>query len=866
MAKKTPKGKAIGGQTPQKMPINTEKKEAPMLQEQKLQAPTVVVDIFEIILGNKSVFIAAAMQLFLLLILFSGFLFGDRLFLFKDIGSDTINVFYPQLVQVADYLAKDGLPKWSFTQGMGQNILPLSIGDPFNWLLYTMGKNNLAYGIVWVEMLKLFSAGMLFYGYLRSLRLTYHSAILGGLAYSFCGFMVVGSGWYVFSTQGVFFALFLWGFERLFQQKSWWMFTLATFLISINLPFDLYLAVVFIFCYSTLRLIEEHGKDFKKYLFVYLMMFGCGALAVLMSMGLFISSVDQILNSPRVSGESAFFESLRAKSVFAFVEPGQGVTALGRIFANDLLGDANYNSKTGALNFTGWNNYLEAPALYSGLFSLLLIPQAIALSKGRKRMLYIVGLMLVILPIMFPYLRYAFWLFAGDYYRTFTLFFSIAFIFVAMQALDLIYKLRKVNLFVLVGTLVLLIAMMFIPFADAKIQMGNTARNIVVDGSLRNILLMFLLAQTFVIAGLGFIDYRQTARIAMLGLVALECLLVSSYTYNSNRPVITKTEFTQKVGYNDATVEAIKLLKQKDPSLFYRIEKSYKSGVAMHGSTNDAKAQDYFGSMSYHSFNQPNYIRFLAETDVIDPKDENQTRWASGVVTRPLLQIISSTKYLLVQPNNNMPKFWFNDFDSVGSLKIWSNPYYLPLGFTYDKILEEAVFQKLSKEGQSLKKQIALLKAMTIDTKDKAAFAGLSAFDTAVINTNYMPEELAIDVNSLRADTLKMEKFSQNKISGTIKTSKAKALFFSIPFDHSWSATVDGKAAKLYRANLGLMALPLSAGEHKLVLQFTPPYWTLSWLLSGLGFLIFFGGLAFTIVRNRSKTKSAVVEPLETEN
>ena len=832
MAKKQPKNNPSANQ--QKKPVIIESAEKkPNLQ------PTVVVDFFEVVLGKKSVFLLSALLLLILIVLFSSFLFGDKLFLFKDIGSDTINIFYPQLVHVADYLSNEGLPKWSFNQGMGQNILAMSVSDPFNWILYAMGKENLAYGIVWVELLKLFLSGIFFYNFLCCLNFSKHSSMTGALAYAFCGFMVVGSGWYVFSTQGTYIALFLWGFERLFQKNSLWLFAFAVFLIALFSPFDLYLAVILIFFYSTLRLIEKNGTDLKKYLPVYLTMLLCGVIGVLMSSVLLISTLDQMVNSPRVSGESAFFSSLSAKSPFSLVDKVQGATIIARLFGNDLLGNGAFNPQNGTLNFSGWNNFLEAPALYSGLFSLLLFPQAIALSTGKKRILYLVGLLLVFLPLFFPYLRYAFWVFSGDYYRVFSLFFTIALIYLSVSGLDLIYKERKINFVVLVLSLVFWIAMMFIPFNDLKAQIGNTSKAVIVDGSFRNILIMFLLAHTFAIAGLAFADYRQTARIAFIGLVSLECLLVSAYSYNSERPVITKTEFKQKVGYNDATLDALSIIRKKDLSAFFRIEKGYKSGVAMHGSTNDAKVQDFYGSTSYHSFNQLNYIRFLAGTDIIDPKDENQTRWASGVMTRPLLQNISATKYLIVDKTSQMPKFWFTDFDSVANLKIWYNPFYLPLGFTYDKVIDEKIYSALSKENQSLKKQICLLKAMSVEPEFKNAFNELANFDTTAINTAYTPDELGADIKALKTDTMKMEKFSQNNIKGSIKLSKPKALYFSIPYDPSWKAIVNGQETKLYRANFGMMALPLKAGDLKIELKFTPPYWNISWMFSGIGFALF---------------------------
>ena len=839
MAKKSPK-KTGGGQKPKttenikKGATNkTEPKAAPKKQ---LSEPG--PDLFEKVLGKKSVFVMAGLMALLLLVVFGGFAFGDKLFLFKDIGSDTINVFYPQLVHIADYLATDGIPKWSFNQGMGQNVLPLSIGDPFNWILFMMGKESLAYGIVWVEMLKIFTAGMLFYGFLRELKINYQTSMIGGILYAFSGFMIVGAGWYIFTTQGVYLALMLWGFERMFQRNSWWMFTLSVFVFSFNIPFDLYMAAILLFFYSTLRCIEssDSGIDWKRLLTMYGTMIIWGALGVFMSMAMLVSTVDQILNSPRVSGESAFFTELMSKSALTPVDTKQHLTIWGRLFSNDFFYGAQYEliNNQITLPYKGWNNYLEAPALYCGLSTLLLLPQLMFYLDTRKRLIYGVGLLLAVLPLFFPFIRNTIWLYSGDYYRIFSLFVSVGLLLWGLHALDQIYKKQSVNLWVLAASTIFWLFLMFAPFMNSK--------DVAVDGGLRNILVIFLLAHAGAIAAMNFAQYRNSARIALLVLVAFEALYSGMSTYNSDRPVITKKEFKEKVGYNDVTVDAVKLLKEKDPSPFYRIEKSYKSGVAMHGSTNDAKVQDYFGSASYHSFNQKNYIRFLAGLDVIDAKDENQTRWASGVITRPLLQIISSTKYTLTQ-NNGMPAFFYTDFDSIGTLKIRTNPFFLPLGFTYDKVLEEATFEKMrNPASQSIKKQITLLKAMTLSAEDMTAFNALAKFDTNTVNVNYAPEELTNDVNALRAETLEISKFSQNHIVGKISVSKAKALFLSIPFDPSWSVKVDGQPAQLYLANMGFSALPLTAGEHSIELQFTPPYWTLSILMTVLGFVVF-GGL-----------------------
>ena len=80
------------------------------------------------------IFLLALLGL-LSLIVYWNFLTFNNLFLYEDIGSDKLNGFYPKYVHLADYLRTDGWPAWSFSQGMGQNIFPHSIGDPFELAL-----------------------------------------------------------------------------------------------------------------------------------------------------------------------------------------------------------------------------------------------------------------------------------------------------------------------------------------------------------------------------------------------------------------------------------------------------------------------------------------------------------------------------------------------------------------------------------------------------------------------------------------------------------------------------------------------------------------------------------------------------------
>ena len=91
------------------------------------------------------------------------------------------------------------------------------------------------------------------------------------------------------------------------------------------------------------------------------------------------------------------------------------VTAALRSFANDAVGHAD--------DFRGWGNYLEAPLTYCGIICLLPRSSGICREPAGANV-WSLGLFFggVLVPTVFPWFRYLFWAFQGDYYRTYSLF------------------------------------------------------------------------------------------------------------------------------------------------------------------------------------------------------------------------------------------------------------------------------------------------------------------------------------------------------------------------------------------------------------------------------------------------------------
>src|SRR5260370_851518 len=76
------------------------------------------------------------------------------------------------------------------------------------------------------------------------------------------------------------------------------------------------------------------------------------------------------------------------------------------------------------------------------------------------------------------------------------------------------------------------------------------------------------------------------------------------------------------------------------------------------------------------------------------------------------------------------------------------------------------------------------------------------------------------------------------------KTASASYLTIAVPDFPGWVASMDGKAARVLRANHALMAVLVPAGEHQLTLDYQPSF--LPGLLLSLAGLVISASLIFT--------------------
>ena len=760
--------------------------------------------------------------------IFKDFLFGKKMFLFKDIGSDTINQIYAYAKMMIDTMNNGESLKWSFQQGLGQYIAPFNLGNPFHWLIYLMGIDNLPYSIGFVEFIKFMAAGLLFYAYLRQQSLSPFACIIGGLVYGLSSFLSISAGWYTFFTGwAVEYAFWLFALESLLRKKKWYYMPLAVAFIAMDQPFNLFLIGEFSIIYVIAWFCLQEESKLKTYLLTIANLVGCGILGLMMGAVMFGANIYVMINSPRVTGGSSYVGTLTKDPILKIVDSLQAGTIVSRFFGNNLLGVGN--------NYKGWNNYMEAPSLYLGLFCLLLFPQLFFFlnKKLRKIALAIAGIIFFIL--VFPFFRYAFWGFTGDYYRSLSLFIGITMLLATLYVITNLEKGKKLNLYVLGGTYVFWFGLLMVNYT-------TDWANFVVSGERVKVLFIFTL-----LAGL-LLTYnfwaKRFIKYLILALTFVETVGVA-YTTINKRDTIGASEWKEKSGFNDYSVDAVGLLKNQDKS-FYRIEKDYSSGTAIHVSTNDPMVQGYNGTTVYTAFNHKNQVTFMAELGMINLKNEFETRWLTGLRNRPFLLGHLGVKYVLSKNVIPYKNFGYDSLSKVGDVTIFKNPNALPMGFTYDAFMLDSEFKKLS----ALQKDLSLMKVFVINDSEKPKFRNLKEVkDTVAVLTLQEIKKLS---DERKKESLQITSFSNNNFTGKLTLSTPKMLYLSIPFDDGWKVESDGKSQETIKVSYGMTGVLLDKGKHNISINYEPPFLKEGIWAMIIGFLLYIALLVWTFIQKKN--------------
>jgi hypothetical protein len=786
--------------------------------------------------GKKALWLCIALTALIGIFVYHDFLFFNKIFLFKDIGSDSYAIWYPQNVFYANHLRAEGIPTWSFSEGMGQSVLSPFFRDPFSIINYLLGASAIPYSFAYVELIKIICIGIACFFYFRSIQLTCFSSVLGSLLFSFSGFVMIGSGWYIFTFQAFNFILLLLAFELLLQKNKFALFMFSVFLSAIAMPFNLYVFGIFLFIYSVFRLallkfsIRNALKFYSKILLL-------SVAAILLSAPVSLDSLQQILQSSRGSGESSYHSQLSRESFFHPAETEQLGAFVMRLFSNDMLGHAPDFSVNGIIQQDqlvekNWGNFLEAPAPYCGILCLLLFPQIFSFLQKREKIIYSLLLLLTFLPVIFPSLRYALWFYSGDYYRDYNFFMAFVLILLSVKSFDLLFRRKqKINRSALFITTVILFSLLHLPWFHAYKE-KFPQQEIICKTPLIMAQVMIIIYYAVLLLFSNFPQFRFIKYL----LVAVVIAELAGFSWMSlnKRELSSADEWNNPDGYKGDAAKAFAYIKNTDLSKIYRVEKNYFPFGIKHIYMNEPKVYDYYGTGSYNSFAHINYLKFLAAYGCVNLKDEHSTRWIHGLEIKPLpiLESLCSVKYFIVKKGTEGWRETHDSIASFGNAIVLRNKFALPFGYTYDKVMPDFKFDSLP----FTQREIVSLDACVIHgaTNEMKKFFPRDTTPSSAFTLN----DLKKKTERLKEDRLNITTFSNTHIAGNISVSKNKILFLSFPFDKGWHLIVNGKEKEKLRLNYGMTGVFLEKGNSNIELEYHTPTMKMGLMLCVAGILL----------------------------
>ena len=221
------------------------------------------------------------------------------------------------------------------------------------------------------------------------------------------------------------------------------------------------------------------------------------------------------------------------------------------------------------------------------------------------------------------------------------------------------------------------------------------------------------------------------------------------------------------------------------------------------------------------------------------------------------LRGLTSVRYCFVQSGEETPNLpGFTYLGTQNGLDIYQNDYFIPMGFTYDKFITRTQLETYPEESRDK----VMLEALCLSDEDAQLYSYLMEQQSDYARVNVGQGAYLANCTQRAASSCDSFTWDHTGFEATISLDAANLVFFSVPYDAGWSATVNGQPAEIVTANVGFMAVLVPAGESTITFTYQTPGMTQGLVLTGIG-----GGLlvlwlgAWMVLRRKDPVRYAVL-------
>ena len=190
-----------------------------------------------------------------------------------------------------------------------------------------------------------------------------------------------------------------------------------------------------------------------------------------------------------------------------------------------------------------------------------------------------------------------------------------------------------------------------------------------------------------------------------------------------------------------------------------------------------------------------------------------------------------SKKFTNVVDTTEMPGW--NKIMTKNNYDVYENSYYIPYGFTYDEYITDTEFESITESNRHL----LMLKAMVLTPEQEKKYSDILTHHEGISSFRFNEDTYFEDCKARSQLTCTDTKFENNRITAHFTAGKKDELvFFSIPYEGGWSASVNGEPVEIEKVNVGFMAVRVPADKtSEIVFTYETPGLSLGIIISASG-------------------------------
>ncbi|MGI5893011.1 MAG: YfhO family protein [Candidatus Merdivicinus sp.] len=696
---------------------------------------------------------------------------------------------------------------WNWYTDLGANFIGsysfYLLGSPWFWLTLLFPSEAVPYLMAPLLMLKIATAGVTSFAYIRRFVKNPGYAMIGALLYAFSGYSIYNIFFNHFHEVIAIFPLLLIGMEEFMVNNRRGAFALAVFGCAFINYYFFFGEVIFALLYFIFRAVYDRGNRSGFYLTVkkFLLLALEAVLGLLLACCLLVPSLLAIASNPRTSNFLFGWNGLFYGNVQRY-----GLILSSFFFPPDIPAYPNF--------FPDSNAKWSSVSAFLPLFSM---SGVITFFKCTRRhwAKALFGLCMVFAFI--PFLNSSFSAFNSSYYARW--FFMFILIMAMMTAVSL-ERYRESFSYGIKWTLIITLAFtvlaIFPSYKEGILTFGELINYQERFWPYMILSLMGLVLASFLIQLDGKAFFRVTAgAVCFVAFVMSVLMLALGKTNPDNAHRVSEMALKGSEKFS---------FLRGDEDDFYRIDlDDCMDNFPMFWKIPTIQA--------FHSVVPGSIFEFY---DTIG--------YDRSVGSRPeldyeALRSLTSVKYLLTYESREKDPdiSGFTYVTTENEFKIYENENFIPMGFTYDYYVSEED-----------------LEAYTENKRDWLMLAGLYLDDEAIERNRdilsplpdeeypTLSEEGLAELAQLRNEHTCSSFVRDNTgFTAEISLDRENLVFFSVPWDTGWSATVNGEPVQIEKANAGFMAVRVPEGEAVIRFEYRTPGLTIGFIITGSAAVLF---------------------------